>query len=182
MKPKWRLEWFWFNWIPIVAIILAVGMKSTAILYQLSQLKAKLSPGQAQDSKVDTCYKVSDFYAVHLTTYYLAGTGNSRPDQNDPARKYDQYCDRLPGTGRAIFSVSLLEQDAREIPIRVSFSQYASEGKLKLVKELPPDPHPQGVLTLDGGVLDQGKYQLTVAFGEGKSQDDIIEVPIVVGQ
>ena len=45
---------------------------------------------------------------------------------------------------------------------------------------LPPDLHPRGVLTLETSIAEAGKYLLKVAFGEGKTKDDIIEMPISV--
>ncbi len=135
-----------------------------------------------QTANRPSCLKVSDFYSVHLTTYFLAATWGSDMDSKSQGKRYDQYCDRIPGIGKAIFTVDLMEQDARALSVALSLSQYNARGQLRLVKELPPNPHPRGVLTLDTAIVEQGKYLLKVAFGEAKSKDDIIEVPILVGQ
>ena len=49
------------------------------------------------------------------------------------------------------------------------------------MKELPSSLHPRGTLLLDALIQERGKYLLKVAFGEAKSRDDVIEMPIVAG-
>jgi hypothetical protein len=75
-----------------------------------------------------------------------------------------------------------MEQDTRDLSVALSLLQYDSGGQLRPVKESPPEFHPQGVLTLDTALMERGKYLLKVAFGKAKTKDDIIEMPIVVGQ
>ena len=60
--------------------------------------------------------------------------------------------------------------------IRYGGTARAGEG------EASREVHPRGVLTLDAAIAEQGKYLLKVAFGEAKTKDDIIEIPIMVGQ
>ena len=55
-------------------------------------------------------------------------------------------------------------------------------GHLALVKALPADLHPRGVLTLDTAIVERGKYLLKVAFGKARTKDEIIEMPILVGE
>jgi hypothetical protein len=62
-----------------------------------------------------------------------------------------------------------MEQDTRELSVALSLSQYDSRGQLTLVKELPPNLHPQGVLTLDTAIMERGKYLLKVVFGKAKA-------------
>lgn len=126
-----------------------------------------------------SCLKVSDFYSVHLTSFFLGA-----PDE--PGRSKDnpngQYCDRIPGTGLVVFTVDLMEQDARDQSVALSLSRYDSQGQLKVLKELPPKLHPDGVLTMNAAIPEKGKYLLKVAFGAAKSKDDVIEMPIMVAQ
>ncbi|HUB64991.1 MAG TPA: hypothetical protein VL996_11225 [Methylocella sp.] len=129
-----------------------------------------------------SCLKVSDFYSVHLTTFFLAAGLDDDSDPREKAMRYNQYCDRIPGAGKVIFTVDLMEQDARDQSVVLSLSQYDSGGQLTLVKALPPNLHPHGVLTLDTAILERGKYLLKLAFGKAKSKDEIIEMPILVGQ
>jgi hypothetical protein len=102
------------------------------------------------------CLKVSDFYSVHLTTYFLSTTDSGVAGPQTTARKYDQFCDRIPGGGFAVFAIDLMEQDARKLEVALSFSQYDSQGRLKLVKQLPPNLHPRGTLTLDAPIQERG--------------------------
>ena len=134
--------------------------------------------GQNQPS----CLKVSDFYAVQLTTYFLPTAADDDSDPKDKAWRYIQYCDRIPGTGKVVFTVDLMEQDARDQFVVLSFSRYDSAGHLALVKALPADLHPRGVLTLDTAIAERGKYLLKVAFGKARTKDEIIEMPILVGE
>jgi hypothetical protein len=129
-----------------------------------------------------SCLKVSDFYSVHLTTYYLPSSDNGAGARDENTRKYDQFCDRIPGEGLVIFTVDLMEQDTRDMPVALSFLQYDPQGKLTLVKQVPASLYPRGVLSLDTPIQEQGKYLLKVAFGDAKSRDEVIEMPIMVGQ
>jgi hypothetical protein len=169
------------NWVLFAFVVLLIGGNSLMFLYprwQASRLARDPSEGKNQSS----CLKTSDFYSVHLTTYFLAAAGDGREDRKAKAERYSQYCDRIPGAGKVIFTVDLMEQDTRNLSVALSLLQYDSEGRLALVKELPRDVHPRGVLTLDVPIVERGKYLLKAAFGEAKSKDDVIEMPILVGQ
>jgi hypothetical protein len=169
------------NWILFAVVFLLIGVNSILFLYPVWQ--ASRPPRAPLEGKNQaSCLKVSDFYSVHLTTYFLASTWDGGRDPKDKAKKYDQYCDRIPGTGKAIFTVDLMEQDARDQTVVLSLLQYDSSGQLVLVKELPPNLHPGGVLTLDVSIVERGKYLLKLVFGEAKSKDAIIAMPILVGQ
>ena len=80
------------------------------------------------------------------------------------------------------FTVDLMEQDAREQSVTLSFWQYNPQEQLTLVKALPANLHPRGVLTLDAHIMERGKYLIKLAFGKAKTKDDMIEIPILVGQ
>jgi len=169
------------NWILFAVVVLLIGGNSIMFLYPRWQ--ASMPPRAPSEGKNQaSCLKTSDFYSVHLTTYFLATAGDGHEDPKDKAERYAQYCDRIPGTGKVIFTVDLMEQDTRNLSVALSLSQYDSGGKLALVKELPPEVHPRGVLTLTVPIVERGKYLLKVAFGNAKSKDDIIEMPILVGQ
>lgn len=172
------LNWPLSNWRPI-ALVLA----SMIFLYPPWQALRQMRDASSEEGKnLPSCLKVSDFYSVHLTTFFLAAALDDDSDPRQKAMRYKQYCDRMPGTGKVIFTVDLMEQDARDQSVVLSLSQYDSRGQLKLVKEVPPTLHPGGVLTLDAAIADQGKFLLKLAFGQAKSKDDIIEMPILVGQ
>ncbi|HET6376376.1 MAG TPA: hypothetical protein VFF88_10035 [Methylocella sp.] len=161
------------NWVLFAAIVLLIGI-NTLLFVVIPRWQA------AGSRSGPSCLKVSDFYSVHLTTYFLASSGGAQPD--DSRRYYRQYCDELPGPGKAIFTVDLMEQDARDLPVGFSLSRYEPDGSLKLVKELPPSVHPGGVMTLETPVPERGTYLLKLAFGEAIAKDDFIEIPIQVGK
>ena len=172
-------------WLIVIFCVLAAHMFAVHALMRKSgsQWEATMqSSNSARNNNQHSCLKVSDFYSVHLTTYFLSAIDSRVEGQKSPTKKYDQFCDHIPGEGLVVFTVDLMEQDARDLPVALSFSQYDSRGQLKLVKEVPPNPHSQGTLTLDTPIQEQGKYILKVAFGEAKSKDDVIEMPIMVGQ
>lgn len=169
------------NWILFAVVFLLIGINSIIFLYPVWQ--ASRPPRAPLEGKNQaSCLKVSDFYSVHLTTYFLAASGDGGKDPKDKAKKYDQFCDRIPGTGKAIFTVDLMEQDARNLSVALSLLQYDFAGGLTPVKELPQNLYPGGVLTMDVPIVERGKYLLKLAFGEAKSRDDIITMPILVGQ
>ena len=136
---------------------------------------------KAGDRVISDCLGVTDFYSVHLTTYFLADSAESAGGATDDMSKYDEYCDRVPGTGKVILSVTLMEKEARGDAVALSFYQVGADGALKEINALPSKPYPSGFATLDATVAHTGKYLLKVAFGAAKNKEDTIEVPITVG-
>lgn len=136
---------------------------------------------KAGDRTASECLGVSDFYSAHLTTYFLADSAESAGGPTDDMSKYDEYCDRVPGTGKVIFAVTLMEKEARNESVALTFYEDA-EGGLKQLAALPSNPRPSGMLTLDATVAHKGKYVLKLAFGEAKNAEDVIEMPIFVGR
>jgi len=172
----------WMNWILLLVIVHMIAMHS--LIFELGSRWEAEKPQTGNTSRNNnqpSCLKVSDFYSVHLTTYFLAASGDGEVDPHDKAKRYMQVCDRIPGTGKVIFTVDLMEQDAREMPVGLSLSRYDSDGRLVPVKELAPGLYPRGVLTLDLVIAERGKYILKAAFGDAKSKDDIIEMPVFAG-
>ncbi len=182
------------NLLVFAGIVLLIGVNGAAFTYRLwvpalnqyvdDFWKAHtLKPAaKAGDRTIAECLGVSDFYSVHLTTYFLPDSEESAGGATDDLSKYDEYCDRVPGTGKAIFSVTLMEKDARNESVALSFYKVDSDGGLKPINSVPSHPHSSGFVTLDATVPHKGKYLLKVAFGEAKNAEDTIEMPIFVGQ
>ena len=161
--------------------LMALAALSMIFLYPQWQTLWQMSQS-SEGKNMPSCLKVSDFYSVHLTTYFLSTAADGDSGQKGKAMRYSQYCDRIPDTGKVIFTVDLMEQDARDQSVMLSFSRYNHQGQPTLVMALPANLHPRGVLTLNTAIMERGKYLLKAAFGEGKTKDDIIEMPILVGQ
>ncbi|MBM3562119.1 MAG: hypothetical protein FJX16_09350 [Alphaproteobacteria bacterium] len=182
------------NLLVFVAIILLISVNGAAFTYRLwgpalnqyatDFWKAHtLQPAvKAGDRTISECLGVSDFYSVHLTTYFLPDSDESAGGATDDLSKYDEYCDRVPGTGKVIFSVTLMEKEARNESVALSFYQVQSDGGLKEINAIPAGPRTSGFVTLDASVAHKGKYLLKLAFGEAKNAEDTIEMPIFVGQ
>jgi hypothetical protein len=182
------------NLVIFVGILLLVGVNGAAFSYKLwgpaftqyvdDFWKARtVKPAvKAGDRTISECLGVSDFYSVHLTTYFLPDSEESAGGATDDLSKYDEYCDRVPGTGKVIFSVTLMEKEARNEAVALSFYRYEPDGGLKQINVLPSQPHSSGFVTLDTTVAHKGKYLLKLAFGEAKNAEDTIEMPIFVGQ
>ena len=106
----------------VISIIVVIV--SMVVLYPqwqaLRQMRGLSSVAKNQPS----CLKVSDFYAVQLTTNFLPTAADDDSDPKDKAWRYNQYCDRIPGTGKVVFTVDLMEQDARDQSVVLSFSRY----------------------------------------------------------
>ncbi len=189
MNPKTRL-----NLILLSTTILLIGGNLAAFTYKSWAPtvnlywndywnKKVLKPAvKAGDRLASDCLGVSDFYSVHLTTYFLADSDESAGGAVDDRRKYDEYCDRVPGTGKVIFAVTFMEREVRKVRVALSFYQADSAGALKELNSLPPKIYPSGMLSVDATVAHKGRYVLRIAFGEGKEKEDIIEMPILVGQ
>lgn len=137
---------------------------------------------KAGDRTISDCLQVSDFYSVHLTTYFLADSSDNDGGATDDLKKYAEYCNLLPGTGKVIFALTLMEKEVRDDPVALSFYKYDVEGELKLLNELPSKSYPSGMISIDGRVDHAGKYLLKAAFGDGKNKEDIIEMPITAGK
>lgn len=182
------------NLILFVGIIAFVGANAAAFTYSFWAPSFNLywndflnahfyRPAvKAGDRTITDCLKVSDFYSARLTTYFLADSDDNAGGAITDMSKYDEYCDRVPGTGRAIFTVTLMEEDVRSQPVALSFFRYGADGGLQPLNALPSAPHPGGFVTLDAPVDHRGKYLLRLAFGEGKSKEDLIDMPISVGR
>ena len=142
-----------------------------------------LKPAEkAGDRTISECLGVTDFYSVHLTTYFLSDSDESAGGATDDMKRYAEYCDRVPGTGKVILSITLMEKDARSEPISMAFYRRESDGALKELNAFAPKTHPSGFATLDATVAQRGKYLLKVALGEAKNKEDTIEMPISVGE
>ena len=127
----------------------AVGVNGAAFSYRtlgsgLQPICGRLLEGayakpavKAGDRTISECLGVSDFYSVHLTTYFLPDSDESAGGPTDDLSKYDEYCDRVPGTGKVIFSVTLMEKDARNESVALSFYQVDTDGGLKQINALP---------------------------------------------
>ena len=178
MNAAHWMNWPLSSWRPIALVFASMGF-----LYPQWQALWQMRDASSEEGKnLPSCLKVSDFYSVHLTSFFLAAALDDDSDPREKAMRYNQYCDRIPGAGKVIFTVDLMEQDARDQSVVLSLSQYNPQGQLTLVKTLPAGHHPRGVLTLDIPIVERGKYLLKVAFGEAKTKDDIIEMPILVGE
>ncbi|MCX7900602.1 MAG: hypothetical protein N2444_11120 [Methylocystis sp.] len=176
------------------SIVVIVGLNVGAFTYPLwgpsfrqywdEYWKARtLKPAtKAGDRTISECLGVSDFYSAHLTTYFLADSAESAGGATDDLSKYDEYCDRVPGTGKVIFAITLMEKEARAESVALSFHEVDASGGQKLINSLPPKPSKSGMMTLDATIAHKGKYVLRLAFGEGKNKEDIIEMPITVVQ
>jgi hypothetical protein len=189
MSPTGRLNLILF--LGIVALISVNGVffsyplwgpafnQYVADFWKAHTLKPAVKAG---DRTISECLGVTDFYSVHLTTYFLADSAESAGGATDDMSRYDEYCDRVPGTGKVIFSVTLMEKEARGDPIALAFYQEETNGGLKQLNSLPSKAYPSGFATIDATVAHKGKYILKVAFGEAKNKEDTIEMPILVGQ
>ena len=189
MQPNLRL-----NLMLLAAVVLLVSVQGAAFTYKLwgpaftvywtEHFAPKtLKPAKkAGDRVISDCLGVSDYYSVHLTTYFLADSDESAGGAVDDLRKYDEYCDHVPGTGKVIFAVTLMEKEVRNVPLAISFYQDDSRGGLKEINALPSRPYPSGMLTMESTVAHKGKYLLRIGFGEAKEKEDIIEMPIFAGQ
>jgi hypothetical protein len=189
MSPTGRLNLILF--LGIVALISVNGVffsyplwgpafnQYVADFWKAHTLKPAVKAG---DRTISECLGVTDFYSVHLTTYFLADSAESAGGATDDMSRYDEYCDRVPGTGKVIFSITLMEKDARGDQIALAFYQEETNGGLKQLNSLPAKAYPSGFATIDAAVAHKGKYILKVAFGEAKNKEDTIEMPILVGQ
>ncbi len=168
----------WINWQLSILVLVSI-----VFLYPQWQALWQMRNASSDEGKnLPSCLKVSDFYSVHLTTFFLPAALDDDSSPREKVMIYNQYCDRVPGTGKVIFTIDLMEQDARDKSVALSLSRYSPQGQLAPVKALPASPHPRGVMTLDVPVMERGKYLLKVAFGEARTKDDIIEMPIIVGE
>jgi hypothetical protein len=187
MSPTARL-----NLLLFLGIALLAGVSGAAFSYSYwgpsfaiywnEHWKPNTPAVKAGDRTIADCLGVSDFYSVRLTTYFLADSAESAGGPTDDLRRYDEYCDHVPGTGKVIFAITLMEKEVRNDAVALSFYQDDSRGGLKEINALPSNPHPSGMLTMDANVAHRGKYVLRIAFGEAKNKEDMIEMPIFVGQ
>jgi len=165
-----------------LAALMIVAIVVDGLIVTYPAWLAILPSMESTDEKnTPSCLKTSDFYAVHLTTHF-ATADDGKIDPRKKALEYVPYCDQVPGPGQVVFTVDLMEKDARNQSVGLSFFKIDANGKLALVKALPSGRNPSGVLTLDVPLAERGKYVLEVAFGAAKTADDRIKMPILVGK
>lgn len=181
--------------IPILAtaIILLIGGNVAAFSFKFwgpplvqewdDFWKQKLNkPAEkAGDRTISDCLQVSDFYSVHLTTYFLADSADSAGGTTDDLRKYAEYCNHVPGTGKVIFALTLMEKEVRNDPVALSFYKYDAKGELQLLNETPSKTYPSGMISISGTIDHAGKYLLKAAFGEARNKEDTIDMSITAG-
>jgi len=170
------------KWLLLATIAPVIGIGAMLLMYSRWQASGPKSNFLGGEHPVSECLKVSDFYSVQLTTYFLEAARDGGRDDMHKAIMFVDHCDRIPGPGKVIFTIDLMESDTREQPAVLSLLRYDSGGQLTLVKALPPNLHPQGVLRLDATIVEKGKYLLELAFGEARTMDDVIAMPIFVGE
>lgn len=137
---------------------------------------------KAGDRTISDCLQVSDFYSVHLTTYFLADSSDNAGGATDDLRKYAEYCNHIPGTGKVIFALTLMEKEVRNDPVALSFYKYDTKGELQLLNESPSRAYPSGMISIGGTIEHAGKYLLRAAFGEAKNKEDTIDMLITAGK
>ena len=125
---------------------------------------------KAGDRTISECLGVSDFYSVHLTTYFLPDSEESAGGPTDDLSKYDEYCDRVPGTGKVIFSVTLMEKEARNESVALSFYQYDAEGGLKQINALPSQPRIKRLCDVGRNGRSQGKISPQARLRRGEER------------
>jgi hypothetical protein len=165
----------------LAALMIFVIVADGLIVTYPAWLAVLPSMESADEKNEPSCLKTSDFFAVHLTTHF-ATADDGKADPRKKALEYVPYCDKVPGPGQAVFTVDLMEKDARNQSVGLSFFKIDSGGKLALVKALPSSRNPSGVLTMDVPLTERGKYLLEVAFGAARTADDKIKMPILVGK
>ena len=176
MRPTVRL-----NLMLFVGIVLIAGVNVAMFSYSFwgpsfNQYWSEfwkahtLKPAvKAGDRMASECLGVSDFYSAHLTTYFLADSAESAGGPTDDMSKYDEYCDRVPGTGKVIFSVTLMEKEARNESVALSFYEDAGGG-LKQLAALPSSPHPSGYVDIGRNGRPQGKISPQACVRRGEEQ------------
>ena len=82
------------NWILFAAVLLLIG--GNVLLFGGIPRWLTAAPASAPPSDNEpSCLKVSDFYSVHLTTFFLAADENGG-DPKGKTKRYMPYCDRIP--------------------------------------------------------------------------------------
>ena len=99
----------------------ARGIVVAAILFTYLQWQGL---GQLRDFASEGykpfCLKVSDFYSVHLTTFYLPTALDGDADPREKAT-LQAILRSHTGPGKVIFTVNLMEEDARDQSVQLSF-------------------------------------------------------------
>ena len=73
----------------VISIIVVII--SMVVLYPQWQALRQMRGLSSVDKNQPSCLKVSDFYAVQLTTYFLPTAADDDSDPKDKAWRYNQY-------------------------------------------------------------------------------------------
>ena len=107
----------WLNWALFMIVFLVV-VHSIVVNSRMYLAGSRWQAGRqigntAQNKNQPSCLKVSDFYSVHLTTYFLAATGLGDMDPKDKAKRTSRFATGSQGQVR-LFSPSISWSRIRE--------------------------------------------------------------------
>ena len=135
---------------------------------------------KAGDRIISECLGVTDFYSVHLTTYFLSDSDESAGGAVDDLSRYDEYCDRVPGTGSHL-RLTLMEKEGA-----TSDSPWPSINRTTAGRGgdllLAFNAHPSGLMSVDATVARKREISAQGRLRRSEEKEDTIEMPILVGQ
>jgi len=134
------------------AVLLLIG--GNVLLLAASRMVDGAPASAPPSDNEPSCLKVSDFYSVHLTTFFLAAAktaGRQKTKQSDT-------CPIVTGSRNRAgnFTIDLMEQDARDLGVAIRSRNNDSKGQLALLKEVPRHPSGRGAHI---GCTDRGAGQ-----------------------
>lgn len=170
--------------LKLLLLVLASAAIMSGLNYWAGRPKEKPLPRRApawadtDTTKPLNCLVANDFYVAHLTSYI-----QTEPSAADPKRAeaFRPYCRSIPAAGRLVFSFDLVDREARKVPVALAVLKYGADGSKTVIKEQPAAAYPAGVAAITADIPEAGRYGLKLAFGEGRSADEVIETPIAVG-
>lgn len=168
----------------LLLLVLASGGIMSGLTYWAGGTRERPLPRRSpawadtDATKPLNCLVANDFYVAHLTSYIqtepVAG-------QSQSVEAFRPYCKNIPSAGRLVFSFDLVDKEARKVPVALAVLKYEANGAKTVVKEQPPAAYPTGVAAITADIPETGRYGLRLAFGEGRTADEVIETPIAVG-
>lgn len=127
----------------------------------------------------DDCIFHSDFYIVRFSAYYDPGKSIANTDY------FDKFCHKIPDTGPTVIVIDLLDDDARDLPVKIKFVQLGEDlakGKYKSV--IHQSEHKKlstGFIKSKINFLYEGEYAALIEIGQQNSLDyDVVTIPFKI--
>ncbi len=141
-------------------------------------------PQQQEDYPRITCVINTNAYSVHFSAYLQASADDVQSTEGD---MFVPYCQEIPSTGKAHFTMDFLDRGVRRLPVAVRVVEEPdadpSEGMpaSRMLLDVPAKIYPTGIIEVEAALNKPGNYAVLLTVDKkdqtGKGQ---VRIPLQV--